>query len=94
MRQPRIDFRGTPLLFMATDVEALGVTSPRKALEGAPGEMYRLAAAGQAVIGSENFASLNKLHARRHGRAARRRRARFACRSSASSATTPISRDR
>ena len=63
MRQPRIDFRGTPLLFMATDVEALGVTSPRKALEGSAGEMYRLAAAGQAVIGSENFASLNKLHA-------------------------------
>ena len=48
---------------MATDVEALGGTSPRKPLEGSAGEMYRLAAAGQAVIGSENFASLNKLHA-------------------------------
>jgi putative ABC transport system permease protein len=62
MRQPRIDFRGTPLLFMATDVEAVSRTSPRKPLEGSSRDMYRAAAAGQAVIGSENFASLNGLH--------------------------------
>jgi putative ABC transport system permease protein len=63
MRQLRIDFRGTPLLFMATDVEAAGRTSPRRPIEGSPDEMYHAAAAGRALIGSENFASLNGFHA-------------------------------
>ena len=62
MRQPRIDYRGIPLLFMATDVARQGATSPRKPIEGASDEMYRLAAAGQGLIGSENFASLNHHH--------------------------------
>ena len=64
MRQPRIDYRGTPLLFMATDVEALGVTSPTKAAR----RLIRtrcIASRRRArrLIGSENFASLNNLHA-------------------------------
>jgi len=62
MRQPRIDYRGTPLLFMATDVAGLAITSPRRTIEGASDAMYRLTAAGQGLIASENFASLNHLH--------------------------------
>jgi putative ABC transport system permease protein len=62
MRQPRIDYRGAPLLLMATDVESVAATSPRKPIEGVLLEMYRQAAAGQGLIGSENFASLNNLH--------------------------------
>jgi putative ABC transport system permease protein len=48
---------------MATDVAKLAVTSPRRALEGTVDEMYRTVAAGQGLIASENFASLNHLHA-------------------------------
>jgi hypothetical protein len=41
MRQGRINFRGTPILMMATDVARLAVTSPRVALEGRTADMYR-----------------------------------------------------
>ena len=63
MRSPRIDYRGTPILLLATDVESVSATSRRKPIEGASDDMYRRAAAGQGLIGSENFASLNHLHA-------------------------------
>lgn len=62
MRQSRIEFRGSPVLLIATDLERLASTSPRTALEGRSDEMYRLAVAGQGVIVSENFASLRGLH--------------------------------
>lgn len=62
MRQPRVDFRGTALLLMATDVEKVAITSPRKPLEGDLADMYRRAAAGEGLVGSENFSSLNNLH--------------------------------
>ena len=61
MRQPRIPFRDSRLLLMSTDVAALGTTSRRKALAGDPDDMIRRTAAGEALIGSENFATLNHL---------------------------------
>jgi putative ABC transport system permease protein len=63
MRQPRIDYAGTPLLLMATDVAKVAATSRRKAIEGDSEDMYRRTAAGDGLIASENFASLNHLHA-------------------------------
>jgi putative ABC transport system permease protein len=62
MRQVRLDVSGGPILLMATDVARLAATSPRMALEGRRADMYRLAAAGQGVIASENLASLRQLH--------------------------------
>lgn len=63
MRQPRIDYAGTPLLLMSTDVAGVGRTSRRQPLEGDSDDMYRRTAAGDAIIVSENFASLNQVHA-------------------------------
>jgi putative ABC transport system permease protein len=59
MRQPRISYGAGRLLVVATDVARLGATSPRTALEGDPSGMIRLTAAGQGLIGSENFGTLN-----------------------------------
>jgi putative ABC transport system permease protein len=61
-RQGRVDYRGGQILLMATDIARLAVTSPRRALEGDAAEMYRRAAAGEGVIGSENLSSLQHLH--------------------------------
>ena len=62
VRQPRIDYRGTPLLLIATDVAALATTSRRTPIEGDSDDMYRRTAAGEGIIVSENLASLNRLH--------------------------------
>jgi putative ABC transport system permease protein len=61
MRQTRVAFHGGQILIMATDVEAVGRTSPRTPLDGDTGEMYRAAAAGKGVIGSEHLASMFQL---------------------------------
>lgn len=61
MRQSRVPFDQTIVLLMATDVAGLARTSPRVALQGEPGEMYRRTAAGEAVIVSENLASTSGL---------------------------------
>ena len=61
MRQTRVAFHGGQILIMATDVAAVGRTSPRIPLEGDAGEMYRAAASGQGAIGSENLASMFQL---------------------------------
>jgi putative ABC transport system permease protein len=57
MRQSRVPFRDGLILLMATDVAGLGRTSRRVALQGDADDMYRRAAAGEAVIASENLAS-------------------------------------
>ena len=62
MRQGRLEYHGARILMMSTDVAKLAATSPRTALEGNSAEMYRKAAAGEGVIGSENFAALHHQH--------------------------------
>lgn len=61
MRQTRVSFRGGQILVMATDVAGVGRTSPRTPLQGDPAEMYRAAASGEGVIGSEHLATMFRL---------------------------------
>lgn len=61
MRTPRTDFQGEVVLLMTGELEKLEARSPFKAVSGNPAEMYRLAAAGQGVLASENFATLRRL---------------------------------
>ena len=61
MRQPRIQYGNSRLLVMSTDVAGLARTSRRTAIAGDPDDMLRRTAAGEALIGSENFATLNRL---------------------------------
>jgi len=63
MRQARVPYRDGLVLLMATELERLGETSRRVALESGPGDMYRRAGAGEAVIVSENFAAAYGSHA-------------------------------
>lgn len=62
MRQARVPYRDGLVLLMATELELLGQTSRRVALESGPGDMYERAGAGEAVIVSENFASAYGSH--------------------------------
>jgi putative ABC transport system permease protein len=62
MRQPRVRYRDSLLLLLATDVGSVARTSRRLALEGDLDDMYRRTAAGEAVIASETLASRFGLH--------------------------------
>jgi putative ABC transport system permease protein len=61
VRDARIVFRGTPVMIVAVDVESIAQTSARKPVAGSAPEMYRLAAAGQGLMVSDNLAQLQKL---------------------------------
>jgi putative ABC transport system permease protein len=61
MRQPRIQYGNSRLLVMSTDVTGVGRRSRRTTLAGDPEDMLRRTAAGEGLIGSENFATLNRL---------------------------------
>jgi putative ABC transport system permease protein len=58
VRDARIQVRGTPVMFVAVDVESLRHHATLPPVAGEPKEMFRLAAAGQAILASENFALL------------------------------------
>ena len=58
VRDARIPIRGKPIMFVATDVEALRHHATLPPVAGDVKEMFRLTAAGQAVLASENFALL------------------------------------
>lgn len=61
MRIPRIEYHGEIIQIKAAEIAKLAARSPPKSVAGNPTEMYRLAAAGQGLIGSENLASLRGL---------------------------------
>jgi len=61
IRTPRIEFQGEVVLLVVSELEKIATRSAPKAIAGDPATMYRLAAAGQGFIGSENFASLRGL---------------------------------
>lgn len=58
VRDARIEVRGTPIMFVATDVEALRHRATLPPVAGDRTEMFRLTAAGKAILASENFALL------------------------------------
>lgn len=61
MRTARIRFRGELILLVVADMQQMAARAAPRPIEGNAKEMYRLAAAGQGVLGSENFASLRGL---------------------------------
>ncbi len=61
VRDARSVFRGTPMMIVAVDVESLSHTSPRPPVFGNAAEMYRLTAAGQGLMVSDNLAQLQNL---------------------------------
>ena len=58
VRAARIQVRGTPIMFVATDVESLRHRATLPPVAGNQNEMFRLAAQGKAILASENFALL------------------------------------
>jgi len=61
VRDARIVFRQTPVLVVAVEIASVAETAPRQPVAGDPHEMYRLTAAGQGLIVSDNFAQLQRL---------------------------------
>jgi putative ABC transport system permease protein len=61
VRQARIDYAGTLLMILATDVAKAAVTARRVVVAGDSDEMYRAVARGEGAIASQNFATLNHL---------------------------------
>jgi putative ABC transport system permease protein len=62
VRSDRIVFRGRPLFVVSLEIGSWAQRARRHALEGNEEEMYRLAAAGQGVIISDNLRALANLH--------------------------------
>ncbi len=61
VRDARVMFRHTPIMVVSVEIESLAQMSPRTPVAGNADEMYRLAAAGQGLIVSDNLAQLQKL---------------------------------
>jgi putative ABC transport system permease protein len=61
VRDARIVFRQTPVLVVAVEIASVGETAPRPPVAGDAREMYRLTAAGQGLIVSDNLAQLQHL---------------------------------
>jgi putative ABC transport system permease protein len=61
VREARVMVSGAPVMIVATDLDSASRTNRRKAVEGDPREMYQAAAAGRAVMVSEDFAALKHL---------------------------------
>ncbi len=62
VRTHRVQYRGTPVMLVAVEADSLGDRAARPPVEGPP-EMYDMAARGEGVILSDNFAGLYGLHA-------------------------------
>lgn len=63
VRNARILFNDAPVMIVAVEIASLAETAPSQPIEGDATEMYRLAAAGQGVMVSDNLAKLHGLHA-------------------------------
>ncbi len=61
VRDARIVFRQTPVMVVAVEVESVAQTVRRDPVAGDPSTMYRLAAAGQGLMVSDNLAQLQHL---------------------------------
>ena len=61
VRDARIMFRQTPVMLVATEITSAGETARRPPVAGDPDEMYRLTAAGQGLMVSDNLAELQRL---------------------------------
>jgi putative ABC transport system permease protein len=61
VRDARIMFRQTPVMLVATEIASIGETARRPPVAGDSDEMYRLTAAGQGVMVSDNLAELQHL---------------------------------
>ena len=62
VRSQRISYERSPVLLVAIDAKSIGDKTNRPIVEGSR-DMYELAAQGQGIILSDNFARLHKLHA-------------------------------
>lgn len=62
VRAARINFRGTPILLVASDIAGLSGRARQTAIAGDTDRMYEMAAQGRGVIISENLALLRGLH--------------------------------
>lgn len=63
VRDARVLYRGRPIMLVAADIAGLVSRARLPAIEGDTDRMYREAAAGKAVIVSDNLATLEHLHA-------------------------------
>jgi putative ABC transport system permease protein len=61
VRDARIVFRETPVMVIAVEIASIAETARRPAVAGDPDEMYRLTAAGQGLMVSDNLAQLQRL---------------------------------
>src|SRR5205085_9965201 len=61
VRDARIQFRNTSVMVVAAEVASLDETAHRLPVEGDASEMYRLTAAGQGLMVSDNLAQLQHL---------------------------------
>jgi putative ABC transport system permease protein len=59
VRSVRIQVKGSPVILISLDLNGISNRAKLPPIEGKPEEMYRLAAEGQGVIASENFAQLH-----------------------------------
>jgi putative ABC transport system permease protein len=61
VRDARIVFRETPVMVVAVEIESIAETAARPPVAGDPMEMYRLTAAGEGLMVSDNLAQLQDL---------------------------------
>ncbi|HTK29178.1 MAG TPA: FtsX-like permease family protein [Vicinamibacterales bacterium] len=61
VRDARVVFRQTPVMVVAIEVNSLRETAPREPVAGDADRMYRLTAAGQGLMVSDNLAQLQHL---------------------------------
>lgn len=62
LRSARISMQGDPVLLIVIETTKLAERSPRIVVEGSSRDMYDRVARGEAVLASENFASLRNKH--------------------------------
>ena len=61
MRTARVEYNGDRILLIAVDLDLLAALARPQPIAGDPSTMFRVAANGKAVIGSESLASLRHL---------------------------------
>jgi putative ABC transport system permease protein len=61
VRDARIVFRETPVMVVAVEIDSIAETASRPPVAGHPTEMYRLTAAGEGLMVSDNLAQLQDL---------------------------------
>lgn len=61
VRNPRVMFRGVPVMIVAVDMQSLSETTKRKPVAGDPNTMYRVTAEGRGLMVSDVLAKLNRL---------------------------------